>query len=174
VLVLAGMTSVKEIDKENMAAVCEPGVITADLQRVVEREGLFYPPDPSSLKYCTIGGNLAENAGGPRGLKYGVTKDYVLGLEVALPNGEVVRLGGKQMKNATQDTILSSYCRIGRDPRGDYRGYAEAAAPSPGPQNHGSLFLQFRSGRRCGKQYIIQRGYTFHLGTDRQKKYQLC
>lgn len=100
-LVLTGMDKIREIDRENMVAVCEPGVITADLQKAVEREDLFYPPDPSSLGYCTIGGNLAENAGGPRGIKYGVTKDYVLGLEVVLPGGEVVRLGGKQIKNVT-------------------------------------------------------------------------
>lgn len=109
VLVLTGMAQIKEIDRENMAVVCEPGVITADLQKAVEREGLFYPPDPSSLNYCTIGGNLAENAGGPRGLKYGVTKDYVLGLEVVLPDGETVRLGGKQVKNVTGYNFLQLF-----------------------------------------------------------------
>lgn len=100
-LVLAGMDKIREIDRENMVAVCGPGVITGDLQKAAEREGLFYPPDPSSLAFCTIGGNVAENAGGPRGIKYGVTKDYVLGLEVVLPGGDVVRLGGKQIKNVT-------------------------------------------------------------------------
>jgi glycolate oxidase len=100
-LVLAGMAKIKEIDRENMVAVCEPGVITAALQKAVERRGLFYPPDPSSLNYCTIGGNVAENAGGPRGLKYGVTKDYVLGLEVVFPGGETARFGGRQVKNVT-------------------------------------------------------------------------
>jgi glycolate oxidase len=100
-VVFTEMRSIKEIDQENMVAVCEPGVVTGNLQKEVERQGLFYPPDPSSLNYCTIGGNLAENAGGPRGLKYGVTKDYVLGLEVVLPGGDIVHLGGKQIKNVT-------------------------------------------------------------------------
>lgn len=100
-LVLAEMRTIKEIDKKNMVVVAEPGVVTADLQKAVEKEGLFYPPDPSSLNSCTIGGNLAENAGGPRGVKYGVTKDYVLGLEVVVPTGEIIRFGGKQVKNVT-------------------------------------------------------------------------
>lgn len=100
-LVLAGMREIKEIDRANLVAVCQPGVVTGELQAAVEREGLFYPPDPGSLACCTIGGNVAENAGGPRGVKYGVTKDYVLGLEVVLASGEVVRLGGKQVKNVT-------------------------------------------------------------------------
>jgi len=108
-LVLAGMTAIKEIDRENMVVVCQPGVITAELQRAVEREGLFYPPDPSSLNYSTIGGNIAENASGPRGLKYGVTKDYVLGLEVVLPGGDLVRLGGKQVKNVTGYNFLQLF-----------------------------------------------------------------
>ncbi len=100
-LVLTAMRSVRDVDKRNMVAVTQPGVITGELQRTVEREGLFYPPDPASLAFCTIGGNLAENAGGPRGIKYGVTKDYVLGLEVVLPSGEIARLGGRQIKNVT-------------------------------------------------------------------------
>ena len=101
VLSLSRMTTIKEIDPANTCAVVEAGVITGDLQRQVERIGLFYPPDPSSLNQSTLGGNVANNSGGPRCLKYGVTKDYVLGLTVVLANGEVLRLGGKMAKNVT-------------------------------------------------------------------------
>lgn len=108
-LVLAAMRRIREIDSTNLVAVCDPGVVTGDLQAAVERRGLFYPPDPASLNYCTLGGNVAENAGGPRGLKYGVTKDYVLGLEVVLPGGEIVRLGGKQVKNVTGYNLVQFF-----------------------------------------------------------------
>ena len=101
VLNLAMMNRILEVDVENMVAVAQPGVITGVLQEEVEKLRLFYPPDPASLKQCTIGGNVAMNAGGPRGLKYGVTKDYVLGLEVVVPNGDTLRLGGKPVKNVT-------------------------------------------------------------------------
>lgn len=101
VLGVTRMNSVKEIDLVNLVAVVEPAVITADLQAQVEAHRLYYPPDPASLKQSTIGGNVAEGAGGPRCLKYGTTKDYVLGLEVVLPTGEVIRTGGKLMKDVT-------------------------------------------------------------------------
>ncbi|MBE9535839.1 MAG: FAD-binding protein [Proteobacteria bacterium] len=87
-----------EIDMENMVAVVEPGVITGHIQSEVEKMGLFYPPDPSSLKFCTIGGNVAMGSGGPRAVKYGVTRDYVLGLEVILPTGEVISTGTRTAK----------------------------------------------------------------------------
>jgi len=108
-LVLAGMRSIKEIDTSSMMAVVEPGVITGVFQKTVEDAGLFYPPDPASLNYCTLGGNIAENAGGPHGVKYGVTKDYVLGLEVVVPSGDVVRLGGKQIKNVTGYNLVQLF-----------------------------------------------------------------
>ncbi|MFZ5650966.1 MAG: FAD-binding oxidoreductase [Bacillota bacterium] len=108
-LVLTGMRNIKEVDAENMVAVCEPGVITADLKKAAEHRGLFYPPDPSSLNYSTIGGNIAENAGGPHGIKYGVTKDYVMGLEVVLASGDIVRLGGKQVKNVTGYNLVQLF-----------------------------------------------------------------
>ena len=108
-LVLAGMRAIKEIDTESMIAVVEPGVITGEFQKQVEAVGLFYPPDPASLNYCTLGGNIAENAGGPHGVKYGVTKDYVLGLEVVLPSGDVVRLGGRQIKNVTGYNLVQFF-----------------------------------------------------------------
>lgn len=90
------MGRIVEIDKKNLTAEVEPGVITADLQDEAERQGLFYPPDPTSVKFSTIGGNIAECAGGPRAVKYGVTKDYVLGLEVVLPTGAIILTGGKK------------------------------------------------------------------------------
>lgn len=108
-LVLAPMRQIREIDSANLVAVCEPGVVTGKLQKAAEDVGLFYPPDPASLNYCTLGGNVAENAGGPRGVKYGVTKDYVLGLEVVLPSGEIVRLGGKQVKNVTGYNLVQFF-----------------------------------------------------------------
>jgi glycolate oxidase len=101
VMPLNRMKRILEIDRENMTATVEAGVITIDLQNAVEALGLFYPPDPSSIKHSTIGGNIACNAGGPRCLKYGVTGNYVMGLTVVLADGRVIRSGGKTMKNVT-------------------------------------------------------------------------
>ena len=106
VLVLTGMDRLLEIDAPNGVAVVEPGLVTADLQAAVERDGLFYPPDPASLRQSTIGGNLATNAGGPRGVKYGVTRDYVRGLTVVLADGALLELGGRTHKNATGYQLL--------------------------------------------------------------------
>ena len=99
VLSLERMHRILEIDEPNLIAVVEPHVITGDLQDAVERIGLFYPPDPASLRQSTIGGNVAECAGGPRAFKYGTTKRYVLGLEAVLPTGEIIETGGKVVKN---------------------------------------------------------------------------
>jgi len=88
-----------QIDVDNATAVVEPGVITYEFQQEVERLGLFYPPDPSSFKYSTIGGNIAENAGGPRCLKYGVTREYVLGLTAVIKEGEVIKTGNPVIKD---------------------------------------------------------------------------
>ena len=99
VLSVERMNRILEIDHRNMMVTVEPGVITGELHRAVEAEGLFYPPDPASLDSCFIGGNIAEGAGGPRAVKYGTTKDYVCGLEVVLPSGEIVKLGGKLVKD---------------------------------------------------------------------------
>ena len=90
-----------EIDEKNFQAIVEPGVITQKFQEEVESRGLFYPPDPASRGSCHLGGNLAECSGGPRAVKYGVTKDYVLGLEAVLPNGEIIRAGGRVLKNVS-------------------------------------------------------------------------
>ncbi len=99
VLVLTKMDRILDIDTENLVAVVEPGVVTSVLQREAEKLGLFYPPDPASKDFCTLGGNVAECAGGPRCVKYGVTKDYILGLEVVTATGEIIRTGGKTLKN---------------------------------------------------------------------------
>jgi glycolate oxidase len=101
VVSLTRMNHVLEIDMENATVRTEAGVITADLQAAVEKVGLFYPPDPSSIKHSTIGGNIACNAGGPRCLKYGVTGDYVLGLTVVLADGRILKTGGKPIKDVT-------------------------------------------------------------------------
>ena len=101
ILVLKRLNKILELDRKNLIAVVEPGVVTGQLQNEVERVGLFYPPDPASLAVSTMGGNVAECAGGPRGVKYGVTRDYVIGLEVVLPTGEVINTGGRTIKNVT-------------------------------------------------------------------------
>ncbi len=109
VLDLTRMNRILEIDEENLVAVTEPGVVTYALQQEVERRGLFYPPDPASLKTSTIGGNVAECAGGPRAFKYGVTRDYVLGLEVVTPRGDLVKTGGKTIKSVTGYDLTRLY-----------------------------------------------------------------
>jgi glycolate oxidase len=106
VLSMEKMNRILEIDRENLMVTVEPGVITGDLHRAVEAEGLFYPPDPASLDSCTIGGNVAEGAGGPRAVKYGTTRDYVCGLEAVLPSGEIIRCGGKLVKNVTGYSLI--------------------------------------------------------------------
>lgn len=98
VLVTTRMNRILEIDCDNFIAVVEPGVITGHLHKAVEKKGLFYPPDPSSSDFSTLGGNLAECAGGPRAVKYGVTRDYVLGLQAVLPNGDIIETGVKTAK----------------------------------------------------------------------------
>jgi glycolate oxidase len=99
VVSLERLNRILAIDEANLLAIVEPHVITGDLQAAVERVGLFYPPDPASLEQSTIGGNVAECAGGPRAFKYGTTRHYVLGVEAVLPTGEILRVGGKTAKN---------------------------------------------------------------------------
>lgn len=101
VMSMTRMNKIKEIDPGNLLAVVEPGVINVDLDNAVEKVGLFYPPDPASKNQCTMGGNVAENAGGLRALKYGVTKDFIMALEVVLPTGEVIRTGTRTVKAVT-------------------------------------------------------------------------
>lgn len=93
------MNKILEIDMQNMVAVVQPGVVNMDLQRAVEAVGLFYPPDPASQDYSTIGGNVSENAGGMRAAKYGITKDYVMAIRAVLPNGDVIKAGKRTIKD---------------------------------------------------------------------------
>src|SRR5213596_345017 len=109
VLSLMRMNRIKEINFTDAVAIVEPGVFTADLKAAVRTQKLFYPPDPASMKDCTIGGNVATNAGGPRCLKYGVTRTYVIGLEVVLANGDVMRTGGRVHKNKTGFDLLGLF-----------------------------------------------------------------
>lgn len=95
------LNSILNIDERNLQVIVEPGVITEVLQNAVKEKGLFYPPDPSSRGSCFIGGNIAENSGGPKAVKYGVVKDYVLNLEVVLPTGEIIWTGANVLKNST-------------------------------------------------------------------------
>ncbi|MBI4511170.1 MAG: FAD-binding protein [Deltaproteobacteria bacterium] len=103
------MSRILEIDRDDMIAVVEPGVVLGHFQDVVESQGLFYPPDPASLAMCSIGGNVAENAGGPRAFKYGVTREYVLGLEVALMGGELLRMGRRTVKGVTGYDVVAAF-----------------------------------------------------------------
>jgi glycolate oxidase len=108
-LSLVRMNRIKEVNFADAIAMVEPGVTTAELQRTARAQKLFYPPDPASLEYCTIGGNIATNAGGPRCLKYGVTRNYVVGLEVVLANGEILRTGGRVHKNKTGFDLIGLF-----------------------------------------------------------------
>ena len=103
------MHRIKEIDAGDLVAVVEPGVVTGRLQEAVEAQELFYPPDPASLEYCSIGGNASTNAGGPRAFKYGVTREYILGLEVALVGGEVLRCGRRTAKGVTGYDLVAGF-----------------------------------------------------------------
>lgn len=109
VISLTRMNQILEIDSQNATILTEAGVVTADLQAAVEKIGLFYPPDPSSIRHSTIGGNIACNAGGPRCLKYGVTGDYVLGLTVVLADGRILKTGGKPIKDVTGYNLKSLF-----------------------------------------------------------------
>ncbi len=101
VVVTEKLNRIIDIDPVDLVATVEPGVVTAKLHEAAEAVGLFYPPDPASFKACTIGGNIAENAGGLRGLKYGVTRDYTMGLDLVLPSGKKMKTGGRTLKNVT-------------------------------------------------------------------------
>ena len=107
VLAFENMNRIKGIEARDMIAVVEPGVVLGELHRAVEELGLFYPPDPNSLASCTLGGNVAENAGGPRALRYGCTRDYVLGMDVVLPNGTPLSVGKKTVKGVTGYDLTS-------------------------------------------------------------------
>jgi glycolate oxidase len=110
VLVTTRLNRILRIDTENLIAEVEPGVVTEHFQQEVEKLGLFYPPDPASLKFSTLGGNVAENAGGPRAVKYGCTKDFVMGLEVVLPTGDIIRTGGETYKGVVGYDMTKLLC----------------------------------------------------------------
>lgn len=110
ILAFHRMNQILEIDAENMCAVVQPGVVNAVLQKKAAGYHLLYPPDPASMFVSTMGGNVALNAGGPRGVKYGVTRDYLLGLEVVLPSGEIIRTGGKALKSVTGYDLTRLLC----------------------------------------------------------------
>lgn len=110
VLGLTRLDKILEIDEENLVATIEPGVVTEDFQKTVEKLGLFYPPDPASLKVSTMGGNVAECAGGPRCVKYGVTKDYIIGLEIVTPTGDIIKTGGTTMKGVVGYDLTKLIC----------------------------------------------------------------
>jgi glycolate oxidase len=101
VIAMERFNQILDIDERNLQVTTEPGVITEVLQNAVKEKGLFYPPDPASKGSCFIGGNISENSGGPKAVKYGVVKDYVLNLEIVLPTGEIIWTGSNVLKNAT-------------------------------------------------------------------------
>ncbi len=103
------MGRIVNIDEDDLVCVVQPGVITGELQAAVEERGMFYPPDPASLAFCSIGGNVASNAGGPRAFKYGVTREYVLGLDVALMGGERLRCGRRTSKGVTGYDLVAGF-----------------------------------------------------------------
>lgn len=116
-LVMTRWNKILEVDESNLTATVQPGVITSHLHKEAEKRGLFYPPDPGSMNICTLGGNVAENAGGLRGLKYGVTKDYVMGMELVLPDGQILTIGGKNVKDVAgyslKDVFIGSEGTLG-------------------------------------------------------------
>ena len=130
-MVMTRFDRILSIDRDNLVAEVEPGVITGHFQEAVEREGLFYPPDPSSAAYSTLGGNVGECAGGPRAVKYGVTRDYVLALEVVLPTGEVITTGTHTAKGVVgydlTRLIVGSEGTLGALPPGRATGPCRAS-----------------------------------------------
>jgi glycolate oxidase len=157
-LSLTKLNRIKEIAVADGVAVVEPGVITGDLQREVRSRRLFYPPDPASLKNSSIGGNIATNAGGPRCLKYGVTRHYVLGLEVVLADGTAVRVGGRTHKNKTGFDLVGLF--VGSE--GMLGVVTEATLRLlPLPPARASLSLSFRSIETAAAavQKILLEGY---------------
>jgi glycolate oxidase len=132
-VVMTRMNRILEIDRGNLVAVVQPGVVNADLGRAAAEVGLFYPPDPASFEWCTIGGNLAENSGGLRCVKYGVTRDFVLGLEVVLADGSVIRTGGRTVKDVAGYSLTGLF--VGSE--GTLGIITEATLrllPAPGPK----------------------------------------
>jgi glycolate oxidase subunit GlcD len=140
VLDLRALHRILDIDTRDMVAVVEPGVITAQLQSAVEAQNLFYPPDPASADECTIGGNIATCAGGLRAVKYGVTRDYVLGLRCVLPGGAILETGGRNLKDVSGYDLT----RLLTGSEGTLAVITQAILRLiPRPQSHGTLLLSF-------------------------------
>jgi glycolate oxidase len=157
-LSLFGMNRIKEIAVADGVVVVEPGVVTAHIQDAVKAHRLFYPPDPASLKNSSIGGNIATNAGGPRCLKYGVTRHYVLGLEVVLASGSIVRVGGRTHKNKTGFDLVGLF--VGSE--GMLGVVTEATLRLlPLPPARGSISASFRSieDAAAAVQQVLARGF---------------
>src|SRR5438876_8641188 len=157
-LSLVRMNRIKEINFTDAIAIVEPGVFTADLKAAVRAQKLFYPPDPASMKDCTIGGNVATNAGGPRCLKYGVTRNYVIGLEVLLANGKTVQTGGRVHKNKTGFDLIGMF--VGSE--GLLGVVTEATLRLlPLPPARATLSASFRTFRQAAKavQEIFSAGF---------------
>ncbi len=143
------MNRVLEIDAGNLIVTTQPGVVNADLKAAVAAQGLFYAPDPASYETCTIGGNLGTNAGGLCCVKYGVTRDAVLGLEVVMADATVLRLGGKNVKDVAGLRADPAAGRVAGDARAGHRGDAPAAA-GPAAAVHPDRVLPLaRGGGRC-------------------------
>ena len=159
------MNRILEIDLENERAVVQPGVVNLDITLAVQAQGYFYAPDPSSQRACTIGGNVAENAGGPHTLAYGVTTNHVLGLEMVLPDGSVITTGGKEPdlpgydltglltgSEGTMALVTKIIVRLMRQPElvkthaGDLR-FGRRLRPTPWPRSRRAPLLRWRS--RC-------------------------
>ena len=128
VLCTTRMNRIIEINKTNLNATVEPGVILQDFQNALAKEGLFFPPDPQSFAGCTMGGVVAENSGGPSCLKYGVAKQYVLGLEVVLADGQIMKLGGLTPEKPHRLRADDAFHRLGGDAGGNHPDNAPAAA----------------------------------------------
>jgi glycolate oxidase len=146
------MNRILEIDADNLCVVTQPGVINAELKAAVAREGLFYPPDPASYETCSIGGNLGTNAGGLCCVKYGQTRDWVLGLEVVLADGTVIRTGGKTVKDTAGYSLTHLFVGLAGDARDHHRGDAPTATRA-GPRAtllafFASVVARRRGGRR--------------------------
>ncbi|MBL8715597.1 MAG: FAD-binding protein [Myxococcales bacterium] len=159
VLSMEGMRGIKELSREDLLVVVEPGVITGDLHALVEKEGLFYPPDPNSLGVCAIGGNVAENAGGPRAFKYGVTRDYVLGCEAVLMGGERIRAGKRTVKGVTGYDVTATL--VGSE--GTLGVFTEITLRLlPKPPEVRTLLALFSAVKGCGDatSQIVARGLT--------------
>jgi glycolate oxidase len=152
------MQRVLEIHREDLVAVIEPGVILGTFQETVEREGLFYPPDPASLGFCSLGGNVAENAGGPRAFKYGTTREYVIGLDVALMGGERLRMGRRTAKGVTGYDVVGAF--VGSE--GTFGVTTEITVKLlPLPTGVATLLAIFRSLGDAGEAItaVLQRGH---------------